>query len=90
MKHIWLILAACLLLFSAPALPETREMDWGDLAVAQEILRQQGYRGLAVIRGSLAPMENSVEMRVEAVAPGGLVVEIVVELKGGDVLGEGN
>ena len=85
------IMALLLLLtLTTPASPmDRREMDWGDLTVAQEILRREGYRGLAVIRGSLKPKRNSVEMKVEAVAPGGLVLEIVLELEGGDVLGEG-
>jgi hypothetical protein len=86
-----MIIAVLLFLLPTPALPWDRlEMDRGDLLAAQDYISREVSPDLRVIRGTLKKTRGgqAVEMAVEAKTPGGLVVEVVKEFRGGNLLGE--
>jgi hypothetical protein len=90
MHSVALLLLICLL-FPTPALSwDHLEMDRGDLLAAQAYVSREVSPDLRVIRGTLKKTRGgqAVEMAVEAKTPGGLVVEVVKEFRGGNLLGE--
>lgn len=55
-KFCDLLVIVATLFLASPAISQDRQdLDWGDLAAAQELLRQEGYRGLTVIGVSVRP-----------------------------------
>jgi hypothetical protein len=89
MKQI--VIAVLLSLLPTLALSWDRlEMDRGDLLAAQAYVSREVSPDLRVIRGTLKKTRGgqAVEMAVEAKTPGGLVVEVVKEFRGGNLLGE--
>jgi hypothetical protein len=89
MKQI--AVAILLFLLQTPALSwDLLEMDRGDLLAAQDYISREVSPDLRVIRGTLKKIRSgqAVEMIVEAKTPGGLVVEVVKEFRGGNLLGK--